>query len=209
MNNCNNCPPGQIPHTVRSGDTLWALATEHGTTVDEILKLNPGIQPENLQIGSVICLPFTGESYPMCRTGNYYVVRNVISLQSIASYFGVPADMMLKNNMGIDPNNLYRGQVLCIPIAPSPIEIHIGRGILKVRHKNGGETQCSVEGEFSGTACVINKQLDVGVNGARILNLSDGNAISGRSSGYGGLVVPDDDMDSLFNLTPVGTKVTG
>lgn len=189
MNNCNNCPPGRVPYTVRSGDTLWAIAKGYGTTVEEITAINPELVPENLQIGQKICLPFTGESYPMCRTGNYYVVRGLIGLDKIAAYFGVPLDMLYRNNMGIDPDGLYEGQVLCIPVAPSPVRVEIGGGILKVIHKNGGETWCSVVGEFSGSACVINKQLDVGTNGARILNLSNGNAISGKSSGYGGIVV--------------------
>ncbi len=209
MNNCNSCLPGQTPYTVRSGDTLWAIARNYGTTVEDIMRINPGIIPERLSEGEKICLPFTGETYPMCRTGNYYVVRSSIELRTIAAYFGVDPDLLYKNNAGIDPNRLFVGQVLCIPVAPSPVEIRIGGGMLTVIHKNGGETHCLAEGSFTGEACVINKQLDIGVSGARILNLSDGGTISGRSSGKGGLVIDDADMDSLFNLTPVGTRVSG
>ncbi len=209
MNNCNSCRPGQVPYTIRGGDTLWAIANGYGTTVDEILKLNPGLAPQRLEVGDSICLPFVGGIYPSCITGNYYVVRKNVSIDTIAAYFGVTADMIYKNNMGIDPDKLFDGQVLCIPVAPSPVEISISGGMLTVRHKNGGETHCSAKGSFSGFACVINKQLDIGVSGARILNLSDGGAISGQSSGYGGVVVSDSDMDALFNLTPVGTFVKG
>lgn len=207
-NSCNNCPAGQIPYTIRSGDTLWALAQSYGTTVQEILKINSGIEPENLPVGLRICLPFVEENYPGCTTGNYYVVRGGISFAAIAAYFGVNTDLLYRSNMGIDPNGLYEGQVLCIPVAPSPVVVHIENGTLMVHHKSGETTSCPVSGQFSGSACVINKQLDIGVSGARILNLSDGNAISGQSSGYGGLVVPDADMDCLFNLVPVGTLVT-
>ena len=206
-NSCNNCPAGQTPYTIRSGDTLWALAQSYGTTVDEIIKINPGIEPERLQVGQRICLPFVEASYPSCTTGNYYVVRQGVSFETIAAYFGVSTDLLYRSNMGIDPEGLYEGQVLCIPVAPSPVIIHIHDGTLMVHHKNGGTTSCPVSGSFEGSACVINKQLDIGVSGARILNLSDGNAISGQSSGYGGLVVPDSDMDALFNLAPVGTAV--
>ncbi len=207
--NCNSCPPGRVPYTIRSGDTLWAIAKSNSTTVSEIMAVNPGLVPEKLQPGQKICLPFTGETYPMCRTGNYYVVHGNINLDSIAAYFGVTADMLYKNNLGINPDALFEGQVLCIPVAPSPVRLEIGGGVLRVIHKNGGKTWCAVKGDFSGEACVINKQLDIGTSGARILNLSDGSLISGESSGAGGIVAADADMDTLFNLTPVGTQVVG
>lgn len=50
------CPSG-IYWVVEAGDTLFLIARETGTTVEEIMKLNPHIQPENLQIGQILCLP--------------------------------------------------------------------------------------------------------------------------------------------------------
>ncbi len=209
MCKCNNCSPGQTPYIIRRGDTLWALSQTYGTTVDDILKLNPGLVAENLQIGQRICIPFVPSNYPSCSTGNYYVVGKGVNFNTIAAYFGVSTDLLYKNNMGIDPDALFEGQVLCIPVAPSPVKIQISDGVLTVRHKNGGTTSCPVSGSFTGSACVINKQLDIGTSGARILDLSDGGAISGEASKYGGVVVGNADMDALFNLTPVGTEVTG
>ncbi len=207
-NGCGNCPAGSLPYTVRPGDTLWALARQYGVTTEDIKKANPGLDPDNLAVGERLCLPQGSEIYPMCRIGNYYVVRGGIKFAAIAAYFGVTTDMLYKNNIGIDPDNLYDGQVLCIPVAPSPVRIEVGGGILRVYHKNGGRTECEAEGELAGSSCVVTKQLDIGTSGARILNLSDGGAISGRSSRYGGVVVPDADMDALFNLAPVGTSVS-
>lgn len=34
-------------YTIKSGDTLWALARRHGTTVDELMRLNPQIKDRN------------------------------------------------------------------------------------------------------------------------------------------------------------------
>jgi LysM repeat protein len=36
---------------VRAGDTLDAIARSSGTTVDAIIRLNPGIDPEALRVG--------------------------------------------------------------------------------------------------------------------------------------------------------------
>jgi hypothetical protein len=38
-------------YSVRSGDTLGTIADRFGTTVDELLVLNPGIDPRALRVG--------------------------------------------------------------------------------------------------------------------------------------------------------------
>lgn len=46
-----------IIYQIEAGDTILGIALQRGTTVDEILTLNPGIVPENLQIGQPVILP--------------------------------------------------------------------------------------------------------------------------------------------------------
>ncbi|VAW31779.1 hypothetical protein MNBD_CHLOROFLEXI01-3003 [hydrothermal vent metagenome] len=46
-----------VVYKIASGDTVLGVAIQRGTTVEEILTLNPGIVPENLQIGQSIILP--------------------------------------------------------------------------------------------------------------------------------------------------------
>ena len=43
-----------IQYTIQPGDNLWDLAEEYGTTVDDIMAANPGIDPYNLQVGQII-----------------------------------------------------------------------------------------------------------------------------------------------------------
>jgi len=45
---------GTIRYTIRPYDTIWMLAQVFNTTVDDIMRLNPGIDPRNLMIGQVI-----------------------------------------------------------------------------------------------------------------------------------------------------------
>jgi LysM repeat protein len=49
--------PGARTYVVQSGDTLSSIAAENGTTVDAIVALNPGLEPNTLQVGAEILLP--------------------------------------------------------------------------------------------------------------------------------------------------------
>jgi LysM repeat protein len=47
-------PGQQVKWTVKPGDTLGTIATQFGTTVKELIELNPDIDPDALQIGQEI-----------------------------------------------------------------------------------------------------------------------------------------------------------
>lgn len=44
-------------YAVRAGDLLGKIAKSHGTSVDAILKVNPGLNPARMKVGQVINLP--------------------------------------------------------------------------------------------------------------------------------------------------------
>lgn len=44
-------------HVIASGDTFGKLATRYGVSLDAILKANPGVDPQRLQIGQKINIP--------------------------------------------------------------------------------------------------------------------------------------------------------
>ena len=47
------------PYTVQPGDTFTSIAAALGITTYELLERNPGVAPDNLMVGQVICVPFT------------------------------------------------------------------------------------------------------------------------------------------------------
>ena len=50
-------------HVVQSGDTLYAIARRYGTTVPALLKLNPGLEADQIAVGRVIKIaPSTSEN---------------------------------------------------------------------------------------------------------------------------------------------------
>ncbi len=48
---------GERSYTVRPGDTLSGIASQVGTTIDAIVALNPGLQPNELQVGATLKIP--------------------------------------------------------------------------------------------------------------------------------------------------------
>ncbi|HLV42831.1 MAG TPA: transglycosylase SLT domain-containing protein [Brumimicrobium sp.] len=47
-------PTSGTIHTIRSGENLWVIAKDKGTSVDELKKLNPGINYRDLKVGQKI-----------------------------------------------------------------------------------------------------------------------------------------------------------
>jgi peptidoglycan DL-endopeptidase CwlO len=49
--------PAGATYTIQSGDTLESIASEYGTSVEELVTLNPAVDPTNLQVGQTIRVP--------------------------------------------------------------------------------------------------------------------------------------------------------
>ena len=118
------CPAGWTLYTIRSGDTLYRIALDRGTTVRELLDANPGVDPNALRVGQRICVPGPmPDPEPRCppRDGRLYTIRSGDTLYRIAQERGTTVAALLRANPGIDPNALRVGQRICVPAAaPGP-----------------------------------------------------------------------------------------
>jgi len=130
QNIMQTCPSGSFSYTIKSGDTLFLLAQRYNTTVEAIMRINPGINPNNLQIGQMICIPSavgvptpptpSVPTLPPCTNGFYYTIRAGDTLFLLSQQFGVSVEAIMRANPGINPNNLQIGQTICIPRAITP-----------------------------------------------------------------------------------------
>jgi len=111
-------------HTIRSGDTLLALALSYGITVDQITALNPGIEPRLLRIGTTLMIPAVNDQPPpavskpgenIAFTGTHLVIKGE-SLWSIALSYGIDPEALAEAN-GMELNGILReGRMLKTPI---------------------------------------------------------------------------------------------
>ncbi len=105
-------------YTVKSGDTLSAIASRYGMTVNALVTLN-GIQNANLIYpGQVLRVADSGQGSNVSQkattttTSGTYTVRYGDTLSAIASRYGTSTSTLASINGIPNPNWIYPGQVL-------------------------------------------------------------------------------------------------
>jgi len=102
--------PGQLTHVVEQGDTLEAIASRYGSSVQAIAQAN-GIEnihfihPGQRMLNPALPRP----------TATHYTVRQGDTLSSIAARFGTTVEAIANANGLADPFLIYVGQSLVIP----------------------------------------------------------------------------------------------
>lgn len=51
------CEDNSAPYTIHQGDTCWSLGQDRTISVDDIVRLNAGLDCQKLRLGLAICLP--------------------------------------------------------------------------------------------------------------------------------------------------------
>lgn len=109
MNNMY-CPNGTMPYTVKAGDTFYLISKTFGISLESLVAANPGVKPEKLYIGQVICVP------AICSYGTIaHIIKRGDTLYKLSLQYNVTVDNIVKANPGINPDNLNIGEVICIP----------------------------------------------------------------------------------------------
>jgi len=111
-------------HTVRSGESLYRIATDNGITVAELKAAN-GITDDAVQAGSVLVIPEAGstsvnknkadKSKQTAEKPTKHTVRSGESLNKIANDNGISIDELKVAN-GLKSDVIHAGETLTIPV---------------------------------------------------------------------------------------------
>jgi len=115
-------------YEIKAGDTLYSLSRRVGTSVNDILQLNPGLRSGVLVVGSVIRIPSGQEpgerkdlatkdepGYIEGERYNYHEIKPGQTLYSISRLYQVEVDELRRVNPDINPDDLKPGYMLRIP----------------------------------------------------------------------------------------------
>ena len=98
-------------YTVKKGDTLWDIAINNGTTVDQLMQDN-NLTSSLIFPGDKLTYNTTVAQVAQAKEQGYYTVVLGDTLGKVADRFGVSVDELVKLNNLSNPNLIYVGTVL-------------------------------------------------------------------------------------------------
>lgn len=109
-----SCPEGNY-YRIRPGDTLYNIAQFYNISLEDLLEANPGINPNMLMIGQVICIPLATPPVT-CREGyQEYEIKAGDTFYGIAKRFDLSTERLIEANPNVNPRSLLVGQKICVP----------------------------------------------------------------------------------------------
>ena len=106
-------------YTVKKGDTLWNIAMNNGTTVDQLMQDN-NLTSSLIFPGDKLTYNTTVAQVAQAKEEGYYTVVLGDTLGKISNRFGVTVDQLVKLNNIDNPNLIYVGTVLKVSETAAP-----------------------------------------------------------------------------------------
>ena len=125
-------PSGPITYIVEPGDTLSSIAAAYDVEVVLLMAVNNITDPNQLFVNTEIIIPSSEAKLPTTTplpenlyAGQRieYVIRPGDTLETIAAEFNSTADAIVELNEIEDPNSIYVGQIILVPVniaTPTP-----------------------------------------------------------------------------------------
>lgn len=96
-----------MTHTIIKGDTFWHLSQQYSCTLDSILAVNPGVVPEQLQIGQIVYIP--------SHSDHTYTIKSGDTFWLLSQRYRYELNDILALNPGVVPEQLQIGQIIRLP----------------------------------------------------------------------------------------------
>ena len=160
-------PPEPIIYVVQPGDTLWAIALRHGTTVPVLAEANELPDPSFIRIGQALAIPQAAAPAPSppaagpstasptaaAPTPITHTVQAGETLWVISGRYGVSIESIVAANALASASFIRTGQVLVIPTASAVATAGRHRGDLTTRACRRGWPPWSQHAPLLATCC--------------------------------------------------------
>ena len=190
-------------YVVRSGDTLSKIASRFGTTTQELVKLNDISNPNLIYVGQVLKI-YTNRQVQKDDNNfsSTYVVVAGDTLSKIASRFGTTTQELVKLNDISNPNLIYVGEILKIPVINSVKSGASSKQYQSTYVVQNGDTLSKIASRFDTTVQYLAR-----INGIKNPNLiytgqvlkieSSGSSVQGSSTTSTYVVRAGDTLSSI------------
>ena len=155
-----------LMHEVKQGETLYGLAKSYGTTIDELIAVNPGSE-NGIKIGQKLMIPssrtneraavdadkqvhdaFSQNTVQIAPLGSdpvYQIINDGEDIYTIAKHYNTSIESILINNPGLKPDEYVAGtKIKVVPNTAVPFNYErVGRRNYKYEVKRG-ETYASI-----------------------------------------------------------------
>jgi LysM repeat protein len=142
-----------VRYRVRRGDTLRSIARDNDVEVRDIVRLNPDMDPRDLQAGDVLILPGAVAAPPPppppATNTVRYTVRPGDTLYSIARANGMTVRQIIDLNPALDTRALRAGEVVLLRggiVPPSPPQPRIATSVSPQRGAPGTIVEVAASG---------------------------------------------------------------
>lgn len=118
-------------HTIKQGETLYRLSKNYNISIENILKLNPGVSPENFKTGTVIKIvanaPKTEKRETTVTVMESYIAETGDNMKKIAKRTGVDIEDLEDANPNV--GKVKTGMTIQIPIAKTDsVDVVVSEG---------------------------------------------------------------------------------
>lgn len=116
-----------VVHVVQSGETLYEIAYQYGTTVEAIVAANQIADPSLISVGQRLIIPTTDLGQPPAAPVATLAPAIVLpgdSLFAVARRFDTALETVARQNGVLHPNRLPAGQTLLVENHP-PVRVHV------------------------------------------------------------------------------------
>ncbi|WP_045522662.1 glycoside hydrolase family 18 protein [Neobacillus niacini] len=126
-------------HVVSTGENLWAISNRYGVAIQTIVEVNGLPSASSLVPGLALYIP--DNQLPI----RSYKIKPGDQIWKLAQRFETDISSIVRANPGVDPNQLFIGQIINIP---SPVKLEIST--LGFLVPSGGSTELSMLDSVAG-----------------------------------------------------------